>query len=180
MERQSVELATSLLDESDRLIEEGRFAEAALAIECALELTLARCLRARLLGAVNKRSAPVEIEMLHKRYLHTFGTMSMPALQNVLITLATRDVHPQNIPEALDFVEHAKRYGATVPAREHYEAIAGDEVRQAMEVLRDATIVALCQSIVYGQHEPSREEVERERRAVGELAESLGTMFGVA
>ena len=172
-------VAAALLEDAGRLIAERRLAQAVMALARALEVALAGCTAALLLGpAEDHRATAVEVEMLRKRYRSTIGSMSLSSLRNVVMTLVTRQVRPRTIAESLEFVEQSKRFGATPPAREHFASITDPHVRSAVEALRDASIIDLCNLVIHQLHQPTEAEVEEQRQSVAGLVSALPAVFG--
>jgi hypothetical protein len=171
-------VADALLEDAGRLIAERRLAQAVMDLARALEVALAGCTAAVLLGpAEDHRATAVEMEMLRKRYRSTIGSMSLASLRNVVMTLVTRQVRPRTIAESLEFVEQSKRLGAIVPAREHFASIADAGVRSTVEALRDASIIDLCNLVIHQLHQPTEAEAEEQRRSVATLVKALPSVF---
>ena len=171
-------VAAALLEDAGRLIAARRLAQAVMTLARSLEVTLAGCTAALLLGpAEDHRATTVEVEMLRKRYRSTIGSMSLCSLRNVVMTLVTRGVRPRTIAESLEFVEQSKRFGAIVPAREHFASIPDANVKSTVEALRDASIIDLCNLVIHQLHQPTEAEVEEQRQSVATLVSTLPALF---
>ena len=165
------------LNEADRLLADDRRAESAIAIATALECTLGSCIRALLVGSLGQqRALPAEVEMLHKRYMNAIGKMPLVALQKLTIQLVIRGVRPKTIPQALEVIEHARRYASRLPPGEHF-AIDDAARRAAIEALRDAEIVELRSAVVHRAYIPTPEEIAEQRRVTADLIGAISAAF---
>lgn len=164
----------ALLSDADRLLSERRYAESLLSVATALEAAIASCLSSMLVRSpsTEKHTTPPEIQMLHKRYMATIGSMPLPALRNVMMNIVARKMRADTAARALDVIERTRRFAANAPSAEQIEK-AESEIRSVLEALRDAPIIEVRNSVVHQTHAAAAEEARRHREAVGNLIEDL-------
>ncbi len=170
----------TLLAEADRLLAERRNTESIMSLALALEAALASSLSAMLvrLPAGNRKRDDPEIQMLHKRYMTTIGSMPLGSLRNVMINVLTRQLRAETIPDALQIVEQSKRLASAIPPAEQLAAIKDPAVRSTVVALRDASIIALRNTVMHQTQEPDDGAVKEQRDAVARLVRDLLSASG--
>lgn len=166
----------SLLAEAARLFAEHRNAESIVRLALALESALANALSSMLVQVPGgqRRLEDPEIQMLHKRYMKTIGSMPLGSLRNVMINVLTRELRAQTIPEALQIIEQSKRFANAVPPAEQLAAIKDPGTRSLVETLRDVPIIALRSAVMHQTEVPADGEVMEQQQAVAKLVRQLG------
>ncbi len=173
-------VADALLADAVHLSSESRRVESVLALAEMLEVVLARCASSVLMPAAAKRSTPAEIQMLRKRYMHAVGGLPCGALRNVVVNLMTRQIRPATVPEALDVIEHAKRFAEVLPAQEQIATIQDADARAAVERLRDTPLLDLRAAVIHQGHDPTDRELREHRDSTARLARALVVLFRLA
>ncbi len=167
----------SLLAEAARLLAEHRNAESIVRLALALECALANALSSMLvqLPGAQRRVDDSEMQMLHKRYMKTIGSMPLGSLRNVMINVLTRELRAETIPEALQIIEQSKRFANAVPPAEQLAAVKDPAIRSLVEALRDVSIIALRNVVMHQTEVPGEREVKAQQEAVARLVRELSS-----
>ena len=168
-------LCETLLADADRLIAEQRYAVSILTLSLALESAIADALSSMLIRQVvgqRSREDP-EVQMLHKRYGATIGSMPLGSLRNVMINILGRKLRAKSIPESLQIVEQVKRFATTTPSVEQLASIDESTARAIIDILRDTSIMNMRSTVLHYGQIPADRDVKKQRDMVADLLRHL-------